>query len=782
MTNAPYSYFYRVDLDVSYYDYNNDDIVTKTFIFTNKESRDSLNASRYWPILKSIGNINLSSGEILPTSSIGTISIDNSIGSFGANRKFLDILEIYTPIEQEVTIYVGYHDNDSDNAATVEVIATGVVQDFTATIGESESTLTFSVRTALLKQAIMTLDAASTVENMETLPTSSQGRVIPLCIGNSSYVTPVRISADGSDTPKWAYGTAFSGYKRNYDPSLWTKTDEQVWQPITLGDADYKTAGGFASAGQFALNAWLAQAYKIIDDEGLYTGVELRAKGSGSGTPQTSNLTVFILRYDKNTNNVLEQVATGRVALGNYNASNAAGTADFAVRVSFDNPVFLTPGIAGNYEYALGYLATDLALNYYSTSVKGFIKSAADSAGGTEWKVTSGNNALRCILLSCVATYNYIESGADVAGKTFSSVELAQATEGAGQLNPIFDNFPLVVQHSGCTEYGSATIRPTEYQIADLDAEWDGATFVDQARWDTTRYATEYSRFLTYQGGVRSRKVTGMVFDSRATFSDIVTTFCRAAACRVGVLSSGKLFIYPWGTTRDAVVEIPPEDVTPINWTRSDASTVVNSVFVNAGLNPLASGRSFENELRDGRSSKGYFYNYDYSSANNEVVEELTKESRALFGDRAASDSNVPLAILDQSVLGGVLASTSPDTYQSGGVLAEYLITKFDKPTETATIVIPYNATYKVLEMFDVIKFAHPEFGAYRGTDPDQKNYPYTSGGTTAQVDAKASYELTRCKTYRALIESKSYILPSDHAPAIQLTVTILNNYPKDPT
>src|SRR4051812_14464143 len=115
MSIAPsFNYTYRIDLTVAAY--VSGSVSTTTYAFVSKSLKDISSGSTYWPILKSVGNITLAAGELIPTLSIGGFGIDNTIGSFGANRKFSDVLERYTPIEQTVTIYVSEYQTDIDAA------------------------------------------------------------------------------------------------------------------------------------------------------------------------------------------------------------------------------------------------------------------------------------------------------------------------------------------------------------------------------------------------------------------------------------------------------------------------------------------------------------------------------------------------------------------------------------------------------------------------------------------------------------------------------------------
>jgi hypothetical protein len=85
--------------------------------------------------------------------------------------------------------------------------------------------------------------------------------------------------------------------------------------------------------------------------------------------------------------------------------------------------------------------------------------------------------------------------------------------------------------------------------------------------------------------------------------------------------------------------------------------------------------------------------------------------------------------------------------------------------------------------MFDIINFAHSEFPAFYGADPNARAGVVISGSnTTAIPNANYGQEFTRAQTYRGLVEGVSYVMAMEHAPAIRLTVLVLLNREFDPT
>jgi len=64
--------------------------------------------SEILPILKGIGSLGVTLDTYLPAPSRSTIRIDNTPGSYGFERRFSDILERYTIIDQNVIVYLKF--------------------------------------------------------------------------------------------------------------------------------------------------------------------------------------------------------------------------------------------------------------------------------------------------------------------------------------------------------------------------------------------------------------------------------------------------------------------------------------------------------------------------------------------------------------------------------------------------------------------------------------------------------------------------------------------------
>lgn len=787
-TVAEYNYFYRVDVDVrGIIDGTNTAV---TYTFTNKTLKDSTSLTTFWPILRSIGEVSLTSGETLPTVTISSIEIDNRIGSFGSDRKFSDILQRYSPVEQPLTISYAQVVNNSDTVTTWTVLATAVVESWDYGAAAGDMTLTFNVRPMKYVDNVLTLEVANTISGMENAPSSSLGRAVPLLIGDDLDVLPVRISADDATTAKYAWGTCLYEHLKNVSTgySLYTKNYLDQWEEIDGGFPDYS---GATSTGTYTLNTYADRAFDLnLNGNGIVTGVQLEAQGNGL-VSSTAFLSVYLLRTGASSV-VIEEVGRGRLDLSNYNAQNAASTARFSIKVSLDQPVFLS----GNSTYALGWSCTgyqpnDLSLHYHNLTRVELRRDAADATSPsnnsfTDWKRVISATCLAYKLLEPTVSLTDHVSTYTQTGLTYSSLTLTQFTPDSGQTNPSFDNFPILLANvKGLSNYSGATLQEKPQDITNkLSYTWSTTSLAwsDAARWDTTTLSSSHYDYL-YNGATptnRSRVVRG-VFDQRSTYTQIVSEIARCTASKVGIFSSGKTFMWPWGITAAQSVYSPilTEDISPISWQQRDLSTVINRAVIKTGRSFLASPRGIENTDAEGRSSYGYNYSEDYSSLNypSGVIPSLTRDSVALYGVRDLQNTEFPLWPYPSGGLGGYIGGTS----STGSILAEYYLTRYAKPLTYCTFIVPYHR-YASLKMFDIITFAHPSFPAYYGTDPQARNGVVNVSGAVTEVVANGGFEMVRAQSYRGLIEGITHVLAMEHAPALKLTVLVLLNYPKDPT
>lgn len=827
MTSPNFNYFYRVELQVAQYTLGgikNDrlsvrELITRTYNFVNKSLRDATTPSdreTYIPILESIGEITLSAGEILPSVSLSSITLDDSRGSFGPDRRFSDLLERFTPIDQPLIIYVGEAPNEIDAPTTWTQIGAGRIVSWSKALASDRPTMTLQIEPYRLSERVMNLEVSRDIEGMENAPQAALGKALPIVfnkvtpgattpISRYPQVLPTRISFDGSETAKYALTTQMyqltqARIQPNYYAKKAWEDGSNIWASISFTRAapNYTTplVGTYYSMfGTVSEKAHrIPQITSTNEETGfVVTGVELIAKGNSPtlGRVSGGSMTVSLLLVDRVTYDVFQTLATGTVQLNNYDdLNNAGGT--FSINVSFETPTVIELTSDRSYDFYISWkganiTADDLVLQKYNETVPMLYRSAAGTQDN--WGRGTSEQLVAHRLRIATATSTVHENTYTRDGYTYSSMTLSQPSPDSGQANCDLDSLEIVNMVEGFCEYpGGAKIYDPPTIVKLLSYQWDGEQWEDIDAVDVTTLETSHydQLFKSGSGNHRARYLSGIV-EAKSTYNQVISEISRGSASKIGVFSNGKLFVHPWGVNSEPTYIIPQADIIPLSWeTRSDSSIVNRS--------QITFHRYYATNISQDEAKEGYKYSIDFSNEDYLAVQQITEQSRSLFGAKnivdntfnvfGFSDTN-PVVGLPGYLTGGVTASQP----NSGGVviysvdfLADYYLSRFSLPFVYCSFVVPYHR-YKDIKMFDVISFHHSEFPAYFGTDPYARAGTVDDGtDVTTVVEANYGEELVRAQSYRGLVEAVSYVMAMEHAPAIRLTVQVLLNTEYDPT
>lgn len=826
MTSPNFNYFYRVEINLAQYTLggiknnrlNVRELVTRTYNFVNKSLRDAVISSEretYIPILESIGEITLSSGEILPSISLSSIVLDDSRGAFGPDRRFSDLLERFTLTDQAVNIYLGESQNEVDAPSSWTKIGSGRIVSWSKALSGANPTMTINIEPFNISDRVMNLEVSRDISGMENAPQASLGKALPIVFnkvnsGLSSpidrypQILPTRISADGAETAKYALTTQmYQLTKALIQPNYYAKKawedGSNVWASISFTRAapDYTTpvVGSYYSLNTYAGKAHrLPQITATNEETGfVVTGVELKAKGQGvAARTSSAYLTASLLLVDKVTYNVIQELAKGTAFLANYDALNNTGV-DFSINISFDRPAVIELTSARAYDFYLAWnavnvgLTNELVLHKHNTTVPTMVKGNS----GTEdaWKVTTSEaitaHKLRIITTTSIAHENTYTND----GFTYSSMTLSQPTPDSGQANCDLDSLEVVGLIEGFCKYSdSSRIYDPPTILKTLSCQWDGEQWEDINAVDVTSLqASHYTPLFTSgSNNYRARYLSGII-ESKSSYNQVISEVARGSASKIGIFSDGKLFVHPWGISTALAYTIPQADIIPLSWENRSDSSIINR-------SQITFERYYATNISQDGAKDGYKYSIDFSNEAYLPVQQITEQSRSLFGAKniventfnvfGFSDTN-PVVGLPGYLTGGSTASQP----NSGGTviysvdfLADYYISRFALPFIYCSFVVPYHR-YKDIKMFDVISFHHSEFPAYFGTDPAARAGVVDDGtDVTTVVNANYGEELVRAQSYRGLVEAVSYVMAMEHAPAIRLTVQILLNTEYDPT
>ncbi|NDD53291.1 hypothetical protein EBZ39_05365 [bacterium] len=913
MTSPSFNYFYRVEITAVQYTLggiknqteNVRELITRTYNFVNKELREAVTASdreTYVPILQSIGEVTLSAGEILPSVSGSSVVINDERGSFGADRRFSDILERFTIIDQDLNIYVGQSDTETDAPTSWTKIGGGTVKSWSKALSGNTPTMTVQFEPFKIADNVMNLEVSRDIIGMESAPQASLGKALPIVFNkvNSSLSTPLdrypqvvptRISADGASTAKYALTTQMYELTRaRIQPNLYAKKaweeSGEVWANIsfTTTAPDYTTP---LVGTYYGLTNQIAKAHKLPEitatnnETGfIVTGVEIKMKGQSSTPSRQSsvNLVASILLVEKGTFIVVKQLAKGSAYMRNYDSSNNTG-ATFSVNICFDAPIIVELTSARTYDFYLaiestGAAANDAEIQKYNTSVQVLTKPTG--GGSSEWNI-GGTESLMAHKLRIVAiTSNSHESTYTKDGFTYSSLTMTQPSVDTGQSNPGLDSLQIVGLVEGFCKFYSdggttsgtasaytASVSPawTSYTdgqligitphvnnnasatlnvnslgaknlrkngsaiganditagvlaifaynsaansfdlqtdnarlydpptiVSYLSYDWDGESWSDISAVDTTTLAsTHYTPLFTSGSSNHRARYLGGIIENKVTYAQAITEIARGSASKIGIFSNGKLFVHPWGVAIDPAYIIPQADIIPLSWETREDNSVINRT-------QITFEKYYATNINQSDTPDGFKYSIDFSSDTYLAVQQITEQSRSLFGAKNILENNFPVfgfsdtnpAVGLPGYLTGGSTASQPN---SGGVviysvdfLADYYISRFSLPFVYCSFVVPYHR-YKDIQMFDVVSFHHSEFPAFYGTDPAARPGVVDTGTTvTPVVAANYGEEFVRAQTYRGLVEAVSYVMAMEHAPAIRLTVQVLLNEEYDPT
>lgn len=837
MTSPSVNYFYRVKLVAVEYTLggikderlNVRALNEFEFNFVNKSLVDAATASdreTYLPILIDIGEITLSAGEVLPTSSLSSITLDNTRGSIGYNRRFSDILERYTIIDQSIEFFIGQSETSLDAPSSWTKIGSGIVQDWEMSISTDAPTLTISIAPFKLSDKVMNLQVSRDVVGMENAPNGSLGKSLPILFNKTliqsseplSYpeIIPIRISNDGATTAKYALTShMYQVTKARFCSYVYaqksTDEDDIIWSLIKIDRAPDNFLANTTS--YIGLSTYSAIAYRLpditpVDEESgfVVTGISLRAKGNGTVSRVSQGyVTAFVLRVDKTTGNVVQEMASGRVDLKNYDSSNNGG-GYFDVNFVFDKPIVFDLLSTSHDAYYFGFKATGVDVNdlaftkddpLSTASYARLIKSGTTGTGDSldDWGISTDTEIICHKLIVPTYTFNAHENTYSQDGFTYSSLTVQQVDSDVGQANPDFDNVKFVIPMEGFIDYSTGgQIYSTAEALKIFSYTFDGEQWSDEDAVDTTtlfysHYGPMYEIPLTIPGGQaglyrRGRILSGVV-ESKITYSNLIQQLGLGTASKVGIFSDGKLFMYPWGVQVAPAYNIPQADIIPLNYqVRSDAS-IINKILITAE-------KSYTVKAAFG-DGEGYVMSIDYSSPEYVYVQEITEQSRSLYGSKDLEEStydvfgfnNINAVGLPGYLTGGPSDSqvtSGNDVLYSVDFLADYYLSTYALPLTYVSFVIPYSR-YSSIKMFDIITFQHSEFPAFYGTEPKARAGVVDDGVEITQVpDANFGHEFVRAKTYRGIVEAISYVLAMEHSPAIRLTVRVLLNQRYDPT
>lgn len=737
----------------------------------------------YYPVLKDISQLGAAMDDYLPLTNVGTIVLANSVNSFGFERRFSDLLDRYSMIDQEVTIYSG-QTTLGDNApiADVSQVWKGKIKNYRINVDSQE--LVISVESAPIGVRVVTKEVDAVVAS--NAGSRGVGQPLPIVFGTPIEVKGYLISAVASTAPSYAYattlGTSSSGYINDGVVTYYVKDYDGVYRAAksgTVGTGINGLGTGAVSATHRAAtteDCWRTGFASVSTDNYLATGINWQFRGTGVAGTVTGSVTFKVYEDDGNGRPAQNPIATSVVDKASYSAQYQAA-ALFTITGSFDKP----------------FLFNKSTYYYVSFSGENEVLAACSESLFEEWgggavTLYQRNGSIAATAGNVWATYgtlypkptfsfypcNFADTPDPSSGLVSSNTGLGysyftvtQNTAGTGQTNPDLTKLDWVVGIGGMKDNSSGTISGSAgYRIIDalnacklLDKEWNGSSWTG-GRIDSTKFSS-YQLGASNTGVAYERDLFGAT-TGRVTLTEILRDICRCSASRLATVNSttsGKyLGFWAHGQTVATSAVITDEEAKIISIDQRGVESIVNHIQGGIGRS-LTSVDPNRWVLSGGApDSTGIIYIYNGSPGAGATLCSL---STTTYGQRYLANAQF-------NFIGEV---------GSAATLAAAIVQKYAFPTVFVEIEVPF-FKYSTLSLLDVVEVFHPDLPAYFGTSSDAHSPTYT--GT--EVDMRDNLYWKRAQRYRAQIESRTIDFNLGDFPTLTLVVRLLLNSPNDPT
>lgn len=758
------------------------DIDTASTTTIKLSNRPVLSEPDYFPILLAVDGLGSLVGDSMPLASAGRIVVANSAHSLGYERRFSDLFDKYTCVDQQVLVYSAFTKHDDNEVTTdKQQDAKGRVQSYR--IDPQGGTITLSVTGATVQKREVTKPIDDTA--FLTAPDSSKGNYIPLVIGQDVPVKPLLIDPEGTTNPRWVYCTTFADdFVPSGVQSYYIKNDEGFYEEArsatSTGSLAFTLNGTFGTtiSSLFLQSAEEEVAFAFFTSISLqnYVATQISVTGSGQaayGGTVDGQLLFKIYEIDSNSRLPVKTLASVNVDKSDYD-SQLRSSSSFTIVADLPGPIFFSPtreyafGVqetkdTGSYLFRMSIYNGSPPLTYY------YLKRDKTAVSGVnEWRKVASAFALATnIGFYCAKftdTQSPISTYWDVEGRGQSLFEASQYGT-----NSQMHTLDFVVKVDGIKDDGSGSITGSAGSVIEtplhvaklLTREWDSGTsaWVDGVL-DTSKLTSSHTH-INNTSSRYYRKLSGAA-TGRVLLDGLIATLMKNAGakmCLVNSATSNKfLGVYGWGSNLTAVATITDEDAEITSIEQRGTESIVNRVqaYYDKSILNLSVGNALTNGAL---AIYGGMVNWYYGANSNATS--YTQRSESIYGKR----------YLNTTSWDWINDATSAEH------VAEYILASFAKPQIYVELRVPLQQ-YRTLEIMDVVEIAHPDLPSFYGTSADARNLHYQG----SEADVLKGFPLKRTKRYRAQIEGRQIDYNFGEVPELKLSVRLLLNYPKDPT
>jgi hypothetical protein len=756
--------------------------------FCNREVLSSLD---YWPLLRRVDNSGAKMGEFLPEQTRSSIVIDNSINSFGTERKFSDLLDRYTLIERPAYISIAQVPLNKDTIADGDF--TEIWRSIITDVSFSDDSLKISMSRAVIPVKIVTKVVDK--NSFPSAPQESLGKHLPIIFSDSNEfieIDPVATTgiytsgagASALDVVDYAYATTFSN---RFLPSG-TSTDavkvyaeglNREWQEVTFVSDPLAPVYEHPIIATSIKNSWgtikeygyqLKAGQNVTGGE-IITGVNwFLCTTTYTITPPFIDAYSYTVKvWDCKNGFPSTVLATDTLERGDvgftYDRDVNGGTLESVWKLEFRLSRPIQVPVESNAEN--NALFVTLSRNDPSNLFS--LVQDPGTVSAYEKYVLRDQNFVRTVETNAKDPFQVFAIGKtdDLSGGSSATYQNGLGHVGfsirmkAQVFLPDISKIRLIAKSRGLRDDTSGTITGTpsnrlvtpKDQIRLLMMDWNGSAWVENY-FNSTKFSETHS--AAFGSSSRWDIRTAGATQGRTRARDLMEEICKNGMCRlVPYVSGGNnvVGLYAHGTRLASSFLIDDENAKLISYEIGGVETIINKV-------QMLFNRSIQNRLESllaegGLSNFLSIINSESTSLDVPYLDITTSIFR--WGERPLDSVAFPFI-------------TKEKTAKS---VAAYILRRFNQPYLTVRIEVPYNR-YATLENMQVGTLKMTGLPDYYGTTLDAKKT--TAGTNTDGTDLNFGHYWKRYKSYRVQLEGNDVVFSNSEALKRVLTFKILKD------
>jgi hypothetical protein len=727
--------------------------------FTVTTIQESIPSIISWPIIKSVGSIGANMGDYLPQTSATSITLSNEYGSIGFERRFLDLLDRYTIINQQILIYLAVSAIGEFSDANYELKWAGTIKNLQV---NSEDLVINIAGRGITDRVLNTI---VTQDKFNSASEASLNYALPIIFGQNVQVKPLNIDSYVVPTQaEMAYGTNLRHYKCGGLKKAYAKGHDNVYHEIAAqasGSSASIALGRNYVAGKVNGGAYIARLGHRIDSQAngyVITGASVwiyKSAGIAAGEM------IFRVHIDDNLQNATLQRAPGTIlGEGVYqNSLLSAAAGVYEIRINFNKPIVIPPYTEFIFTHGIANETTGFIREYYEAVAENVY--TLNIFGDQIWFLSNTRRFYWGVYALEIYDDNPYGSDDDNVHAQVFLYQKADLTEvpDLSKIDWVFEVDGLKDNSSGTVTGAANQLIESPQHIVELMTKLDNGTSYTGGQFGSEHSATwpevntASSRYY--------RKVAGKT-QGATTLTSFLADICSATASRITMhpSTSTPLGYWAWGYTADAIDDITQEDCKIISGEIQGTESIVNAAQIFYADKLVDVDFITSTALGQFKSFSASISSIDTTSSVYAEANALTSVSRSIYGNLELQDkTNLWIA----------------DATSAHNMCLSYL-RRYLYPSVYYFIEVPY-LRYKALKLLDVVRITHPELAAFFGTTPDASRATYAA----TEVDLSTGFYWARANSTRAQIEGIQTIFDDKNMPRLRLTIKLLNN-PADPT